>query len=154
MNAYLALKLACFAVVLSLLACGPSDEQVKRVMKVGTEIAEIQKEYYPAITELGKVAGQIESLSQRQDPTTKALAAELTTTQQLIADAFAACQKAQDGAVVGSMYESAEKYILAEEQFKVLLKIALDKTKAAISESHAVLHKIADAKTGKQARKK
>jgi len=147
-------NLVCFIAVLCLLACGPSDEQVKKVIKVGTEIAAIQKDYYPAITQLGKVAGQIESVSQRQDPAAKAMVSEITQAQQLITDAFTACQKAQDSAVVGSMYASAEQYILAEEQFKALLKEALEKTNAAVSKSHNVLEALANAKTGKQARKK
>ena len=154
MKANFIVMLVCFMQALYLLACGPSDEQVKKVIKVGTEIAEIQKDYYPAITELGRVAGQIEKVLQRQDPSTKAMASEITKAQQLITEAFTASQKAQDSAVVGSMYASSEKYILAEERFKALLKEALEKTKIAVSKSHEVLEALANAKTGKQARKK
>lgn len=154
MKANFILNFVCFIVVLCLLACGPSDEQVKKVIKVGTEIAAIQKDYYPAITQLGKVAGQIENVSQRKDRSTMAMANEITKAQQLITDAFKACQKAQDSAVVGSMYASAEKYILAEEEFKALLKEALEKTKTAVSKSHEVLEALANAKTGKQDRKR
>lgn len=154
MKANFIVNLVCFIAVFCSLACGPSDEQVKKVIKVGTEIAAIQKDYYPAITELGRVAGQVESVSQRQDPSTNAMASEITKARQFITDAFTACQKAQDSAVVGSMYTSAEKYILAEEQFKALLKEALEKTNAAVNKSHEVLEALANAKTGKQARKR
>jgi hypothetical protein len=154
MNTNLALRLASCTVVFSLLACGPSDQQLKRLTKVGDEIVAIQLEYYPAIADLGKAAREIDSLSRWQDSRTKAVAAQIATAQQLITEAFAACQKAQDAAVVGSVYKSGEKYILAEEQFKELLKVALEKTKAAISESQALLTRIADAKAGKHARNK
>ena len=146
--------LACIVEVLFLLGCGPSDKQVNRVIKVGTEIAELQKEYYPAITELGRVAVQIEVVAQRHDPATRAIASEVAQAQQLITDAFTAGQKAQDKAVIGSMYANSEQYILAQEAFKALLKEALERTKAAVSKSHEVRDGLANDKTTKQPKKK
>ncbi|MFH0989946.1 MAG: hypothetical protein V1799_08025 [bacterium] len=118
--------------------CGPSDEQVKKVIKVGSEIAELQRQYYPAITELGKVAVQIEAIGKRQDQTAKAIANDVTKAHELIVEAFAAGQKLQYRFPAAPNLD-VEKYILAEEARKALLKDALDKTNVAVSKSHEVI---------------
>jgi hypothetical protein len=121
-----------------IIGCQPSDEQVKRLIKVGSEIAELQKQYIPAITELGKIAVEIESITQRQDKTAKLMAKDISEAHKLISEAFEAGQKIQESIPVPPNQE-IEKYIQASEVSKGLFKIALDKTNAALNKSHAVI---------------
>ena len=128
---------------------------MNRVIKVGTEIAEIQKEFYPAVTELGKVAVQLESLTSHQDATSKAKQGEVANAQSIVQDAFTACQKAQDAAVVGEPKGmTTDQYLAAQENFKVLLREALIKVKTATSKSHEVIEAIGNTKAAKGVGKK
>ncbi|MGA3244688.1 MAG: hypothetical protein ABSE41_08735 [Bacteroidota bacterium] len=136
----------CLIAVILISGCSRSDEQVKRIIKLGTEIAELQRQYYPAATELGKVAVQIEAIAQRQDPKAKAVASDVAKAHAQIAEAFAAGQKALDSFVAKPDME-VSRYIAAEEVSRDLLKEALDKTNAAVSKSHEVLDTVANPQT-------
>jgi hypothetical protein len=122
-----------------IIGCQPSDEQVKRLIKVGSEIAELQKQYFSAITELGKVAVEIESIAQRQDKTAKLMAKDIAEAHKLISEAFEAGQKIQQESIPVPPNQEIEKYIHASEVSKGLFIIALDKTNAALNKSHAVI---------------
>ncbi|MGA3245414.1 MAG: hypothetical protein ABSE41_12415 [Bacteroidota bacterium] len=113
---------------------------MNKVIKVGSEIAELQQQYYPAITELGRLAVQIEEVAKRQDALAKAAATDVAKVQELITAAFAAGQKAVDSAVVGNnQHLDGARYIIAQEASRDRLKVALEKTKLAVSKSHNVL---------------
>jgi hypothetical protein len=149
------LSLACFLGILLSAGCGPSQHQVNRVIKVGTEIAEIQKEFYPAVTELGKVSVQLESLAGHQEATFKAKQGEFANALSTVEEAFTACQKAQDASVVGEPQGmTTDQYIAAQENFKILLRQALNKVKAATSKSHEVIEAISNTKVAKGVGKK
>jgi hypothetical protein len=146
-------QLICLIAGVLIMGCSRTDEQVKKVVKVGTEIAELQRQYYPAATELGRVAVQIEAIAERKDATAKAVANDVAKVHAQIAEAFAAGQKALDSNVAKPDLE-VSRYIAAEEASRDLLKEALDKTKAAVSRAHEVLDALANAQTARGIKKK
>lgn len=130
-----------FAVPLVLLAlggCGPTKGQVNRVIAVGTEIAKLQDEFYPAATEMGRVAVQLEMLRDGKTPAAAKLSGEITEALKLVEEAFEAAKKANAN-YLNRPQEGVEKYIEHEETTRSYLQEAVAKTKAAVSKSRAIL---------------
>lgn len=127
-----------FAVILALMfsSCGKSDEEIKKLGAVQSEVSQLQQQLSSKWSELNKTAWEIDAIAHRQDKIAKAKAGDVQSAKEMIMVAF----KATEGK--GWQIPPRDDFngiIKALEVDKGILKNAVDEATNAINKSRNVI---------------
>jgi chromosome segregation ATPase len=142
----------------SLSGCGRSEDEVKKLVQLQSEVSQLHGDIYKKMTELGKVAGQPDELLARQEAWLASHPRQRTVFQnddidsakQRISSAFDAIDSWKT--LPSETYEEQVKKLTSDREF---LKSAISKIDAAIkaaseaSESHKKILARLTSSTGK-----
>jgi len=138
----------CLIISLMFIGCGKSDEQIKKVAALESELSQLQLQFLPKMAELNRVAWQIDSISQRNDQTAIDMATEVHTARELIMSAFNS-----GGGMQPTFQMELDEMPKALEANIAILKSVIEKTSNAINKSHEVVDKFNKTKAQKTSRK-
>jgi hypothetical protein len=136
MKTVISYSIICLIAVFMLSGCGKSSEQIKKVGALQLELFQMQQQLYANMSELSKVAWQVELIAIRQDQTSLSLANDVHAAQGLVAAAFKA---SQDEAMQPKLLNDTDEMMKKLETDIDLVKTAIDKTSIAVVKSRDVI---------------
>jgi hypothetical protein len=126
----------CLIISLMFIGCGKSDEQIKRIAVLETELSQLQMRHMAQLDKLNKIAWQIDSISKRKDQTVVEMATELHATQELVTIAFKAIE---DTAMRATFQMTLDELPKALEVNISGVKRMIERASAAIDKSNEVI---------------
>jgi len=126
----------CLLTVFVLSGCGKSNEQIKKVGTLQLELFQLQQQLYSNMSELSKVAWQVELIATRQDQIALSLASDVHAAQGLLAAAF----KASEGEEMQpKLLNDSDEMMKKMEADIDMVKSAIDKASIAVFKSRDVI---------------
>jgi hypothetical protein len=117
-------------------SCGKSDEQIKKVGALQLESFQLQQQLYSKMSELSKLAWQIEALANRRDQIALGMANDVHTAQGLIAEVF---KTSGDEGMQPALRNDVDEMTKKLGTNIDMLKNAIDKASIAIIKSRDVI---------------
>jgi hypothetical protein len=136
MKTIMKLSILILPFIFMLYGCGKSDEQVKKIASLESELSQLQMQYRAQIPELNKAAWQIDSLINCKDKTALIMANDIHTAQVLVTTAFKPC----DYEFLPTFQIKFEELPKALEGNISYMKCVIEKTETALSRSHEVMN--------------
>ena len=116
--------------------CGKSNEQIKKVGELQLEFFQLQQQLYSKMSELSKLAWQIEAIANRQDQIALGMASDVHIVQGLLTEAFKA---SEDEGMQPTLQNNPDEMMKRLEVNIDMLKNAIDKASIAIIKSRDVI---------------
>jgi hypothetical protein len=129
-------SIICLIVAFIFSGCGKSNEQIKKVGALQLELFQIQQQLYSQMSELSKVAWQIEAIANRRDQIAMGMASDVHTAQGLITAAFKA---SEDEGMQPKLLNDSDEMVKKLEVDIDMLKNAIDKAQIAVVKSRDVI---------------
>jgi hypothetical protein len=129
-------SIICLIVAFILSGCGKSNEQIKKVGALQLELFQMQQHYYTQLSELSKVAWQIEAIANRRDQAATNMASDVHAAQGLVAAIFKA---SEDEGMLPTLENNSDEMAKKLEGCIDKLKIAIDNASVAIFKSREVI---------------
>jgi len=129
-------SIICLIAVFLLSGCGKSDEQIKKLGVLQSELFQLQQQLLSRMSELNKVAWQIDAIANRRDKISTSMASEVRAAQELLT---AASKATEDKGWQTFHRDDFDGMVKALEVNNGILRNAIDQDSIAISKSREVI---------------